>query len=59
MLTGASALAATITAHYNEEHDEFDRVAILGVPVFKRDEMGRPRVLGIPFGRWIRGPRKS
>lgn len=59
VLTGASALAAAVSAHYNAEHDEFDRVTVLGVPLFLRDERGNPRVLGIPFRRWIRGPRRS
>jgi hypothetical protein len=58
VLTGAAALAATIKAEYNEQHGEYDKVTIAGIPVFKRDERGNPKLLGIPFGRWVRGPRK-
>lgn len=58
VLTGAAAIAALVKADYNEQHDEYDRVSIAGVPLFRRDERGNPRVLGIPFGRWIRGPRR-
>jgi hypothetical protein len=58
VLTGAAALAAAVTVTMDEEHDEVVKVSVLGVPLFKRDEeTGRPRVLGIPFPRWIRGRR--
>lgn len=59
VLTGAAAIASAVRATYNHEHDEFDEVTLLGVPVWRRDELGRPRLLGIPFGRWARGPRKA
>jgi hypothetical protein len=58
VLTGAAALAAAVKVELNDEHDEVERVDVLGVPLFKRDDQGRPRILGIPFARWIRGPRK-
>jgi hypothetical protein len=58
VLTGAAALAASIKVERSDEHDEVERVDVLGVPLFKRDERGNPRILGIPFRRWIRGPRK-
>ena len=57
VLTGAAALAAAVQVHLDEEHNEVDRVAVLGVPLFKRDENGVPRVLGVRFPRWIRGKR--
>lgn len=57
VLTGAAAIAAAITVHVNDEHNEVDKVAVLGVPVFMRDERGNPLVLGMRFPRWIRGPR--
>lgn len=58
VLTGAAALGAALSVDIDEEHAEVKRVAVLGVPVFKRDEAGRPRVLGVPFPRWIKGPRR-
>lgn len=58
ILTGAAAIAALVKAERNDELDEYERVSIAGVPVFRRDAKGNPRVLGIPFGRWIRGPRR-
>lgn len=57
VLTGAAALAAAVQVHVNEEHNEVDRVAVLGVPLFTRDDAGTPRVLGLKFPRWIRGRR--
>lgn len=59
VLEGGAAVAALIRAEYDHEHQEYTAVRIAGVPVFKRDANGRPRVFGIPFGRWIRGPRKD
>lgn len=58
ILTGAAAAAALINAHYDDEHGEYQKVTVAGLPVFKRDERGNPKVFGIPFPRWIRGPRK-
>jgi hypothetical protein len=59
VVTGAAALAAAVRVEINEEHDEVERVALCGIPVFRRDEeTGRPRIFGIPFRRWIRGPRR-
>jgi hypothetical protein len=48
-----------VEVEINPNHAEIDRVSVLGLPVFMRDpEKGTPRVFGIPFPRWIRGPRK-
>ena len=58
VLTGAAALAAAVKVELHPERDEVERVSVLGVPLFKRDEDGRPRVLGIPFPRLFRGPRR-
>jgi hypothetical protein len=58
MVTGAAALGMLVKVEVNEDFDEVDRVAFAGVPIFSRDEgSGRPRLFGIPFKRWIRGPR--
>lgn len=59
VLTGAAALAAAVQVEIDPEHGEVDKVAVLGVPLFFRSGPGgTPRVLGIPFPRWIRGPRR-
>ena len=59
VLLGASALAAAVRVEIDEAHPtEVDRVSVLGIPVFSREpEKGRPRVFGITFPRWMRGPR--
>jgi len=57
VLTGAAALAAAVKVELHPERDEVEKVTVLGVPLFKRDDDGRPRVLGIPFARWFRGRR--
>ena len=53
-----SAVAARLRVVRDEESDEVFSVHLGPVPLFKRDEQGRPRVLGIRFPRWARGPRK-
>ena len=58
VLTGAAALAAALKVEVDETHGEVARVTVLGVPLFFRDAAtGRPRILGVPFPRWIRGSR--
>lgn len=57
VLTGGAALAAAVSVSVDEEHGEVDKVAVCGVPLFKRDGDGNPKVFGIRFPRWIRGPR--
>jgi hypothetical protein len=59
VLTGAAAIAASVQVHVDEQHGEVDRVQVLGIPVFKRNDAGTPRVFGIPFPRWIRGARRG
>jgi len=53
----AAGLAAAVSIQVNDVHHEVDAVRVLGIPVFKRDEAGNPRVLGIPFRR-RKGPRR-
>jgi len=57
VLTGIAAIAESVKVELNEDHEEVERVQVLGVPLFQRDDAGRPRVLGVRFPRWIRGPR--
>jgi hypothetical protein len=58
VIKGAAAVAMAVHVEVDTEHEEVDKVAILGLPVFFREpSSGNPRVLGIPFPRWIRGPR--
>lgn len=58
LVTGTAALAMLVKVEIDEKHDEVDRVAFAGVPIWSRDEgSGRPRLFGIPFKRWLRGPR--
>jgi hypothetical protein len=52
------AVLAPLDVQRDEEHGEIKRVTYARVPLFWRDEAGRPRVLGIPFPRWVRGERK-
>lgn len=60
VLLGSAALAAAVRVEIIDDNPgEIDRVTILGVPVFAREpETRRPRVLGIVFPRWLRGPRR-
>jgi hypothetical protein len=58
VLVGAAALARAIVVDV-DAHNEVSRVSFCGAPIFFRDERGLPRVLGIRFPRWIRGPRKD
>jgi hypothetical protein len=58
VLTGAAALGALVTTEVNTAHGEVDKFTVAGVPLFWRSgALGTPRLLGIPFPRWIRGPR--
>jgi hypothetical protein len=52
-----SAVAARLRVVRDDEHNEVLSVHLGPIPLFKRDEAGRPRVLGIRFPRWARGPR--
>lgn len=56
--TFVAALTAPLEVERDHAHDEVTRVSYARIPLFSRDESGRPRVLGIPFPRWLRGPRK-
>ncbi len=60
-ISGGAALAAALNldVDIDEEHGEVSTFRVAGVPLFRRDDRGRPRVLGIRFPRWIRGPRKE
>ena len=59
VLTGAAAIASAVKVEVSDQHNEVERVAVLGIPLFQRDERGLPRVLGVKLPRWIRGPRKG
>jgi hypothetical protein len=54
-----SAVLAPLDVQRDEQRDEVSRVTYARVPLFWRDEHGRPRVLGVPFPRWVRGERKK
>lgn len=48
----AATAAALVKITINEEHGgEVESVRFAGIPLFKRDAAGNPRVLGIPFKR--------
>jgi hypothetical protein len=53
----AGGVLAPLKGTFNDAHGEWDEVKYGPIPVWRRDKKGRPRLLGIPFGRWIRGPR--
>ncbi len=53
-----ATVAALVKVTINEEHGEVDRFAVVGIPLFKRDKDGNPRLFGIPFKR-RRGPRDA
>ncbi len=59
VLTGAAAVASAVKVEVSDQHHEVERVAVLGIPLFVRDDKGLPRVFGVKFPRWIRGPRKE
>lgn len=46
-----AAASALVNVTINDVHREVDLVTFAGIPLFKRDERGNPRVLGIPFKR--------
>ncbi len=54
----AGAVMALVNITHNDVHDEVDRVTFAGLPIFKRDAKGNPRVLGIRFKR-RKGPRAA
>jgi len=54
----AGGALAPLKGKFNDQHGEWDEVRYGPIPFWRRDTHGRPRLLGIPFGRWIRGPRK-
>lgn len=47
----AAAAAALVNITINDVHNEVERVTFAGIPLFKRDDKGNPRILGIPFKR--------
>ncbi len=47
----ASAVAAVVSWQMNDVHHEVESVRLAGIPLFKRDAEGNPRVLGIKFRR--------
>lgn len=58
-IAGKVATAALlVSVERDDQHNEVASVSFAGIPLFKRDEAGRPKILGIPFRRWARGPRK-
>lgn len=55
----AAALAAVVSVQRNDVHNEVERVTLAGVPLFTRDEQGKPYLFGwIPLKR-RRGPRRG
>lgn len=59
VVTGLAAAAMAVEVHVDTDHGEVDKFALFGVPLFWREpHQGNPRLVGIPFPRWIRGPRK-
>ncbi len=56
---GAVATAwAMVNITVNDVHQEVDKVTFAGIPLFKRDAAGNPKILGIPFKR-RRAPRQG
>ena len=47
----AATAAALVSVTINDVHHEVDSVKVAGIPIFKRDADGNPRVLGIKFRR--------
>lgn len=58
IVAAVAAALAPLDVERDEQHGEINRVAYARVPLFWRDDKGRPRVIGIPFPRWVRGKRK-
>lgn len=55
----ASALYALVNVTRNDVHDEVDRVTLAGVPLFSRDDKGKPYLFGlIPLKR-RKAPRRA
>jgi hypothetical protein len=54
----ASTVLGLVHVVRDDEHGEIQSFTLGPAALFWRDQKGRPRVLGIPFGRWFRGPRK-
>ncbi len=52
----AGAVMTLVNVTKNDVYNEIDRVTFAGIPLFKRDAAGNPRVFGIRFRR-RRGPR--
>lgn len=52
----AGALAVLVSVEKNDVHNEVEAVRFAGLPIFKRDAKGNPRIFGIRFKR-LRGPR--
>ncbi len=51
LATGAAAIAPFVSIQVNDVHHEVDLVSFAGIPLFKRDAKGNPRVLGIKVRR--------
>ena len=48
----AAAAYAVISVRRNDVHNEVDRVSLAGIPLFTRDEVGKPYLFGfIPLKR--------
>jgi hypothetical protein len=58
IVAAVGAALAPLEVNRDDERNEVTRVAYARVPLFWRDSKGRPRVLGVPFPRWVRGARK-
>ncbi len=48
----AAAVAAVVSVQKNDVHDEVDRVSLAGIPLFTRNDAGKPFLFGlIPLKR--------
>ncbi len=48
----AAAVAAVVNVRKNDMHDEVDRVTLAGIPLFTRNDVGKPYLFGlIPLKR--------
>ena len=54
----AGTIFAPLTGKFNDDYNECDELKYGPLTLWRRDEKGNPRLLGIPFPRWFRGPRK-
>ncbi len=55
----AAALAAVVSVQKNDVHNEVDRVTLAGIPLFTRNEVGKPYLFGfIPLKR-RKAPRRA